>query len=83
MQKLDYTVKIKTIHLDNDKSTKMEKTLLCQLSNNSPTTSDTQRKPFHKIVNKDEAIKAIVSVVIGMDTSVEFIKNIMMDNCGS
>ena len=83
-RQLDYNVKSKTIDLEkNKKSTKMAKALLCRSIDNTSPKIDIQIVLFHTMVNKDEVIKAIISVTIEVDASVEFIKKRLMDNCGS
>ena len=52
----------------------MEKALLRRLIYNTSPTSDKKTKIFQKMLNKDEAINAFISVEIEMDATIEFTK---------
>ena len=52
-----------------------------RLVDNSSPSSDDKKTIFHKMVKKDAAVKAIISIAADMDASVDDTKRMLLDNC--
>lgn len=59
----------------------LEKAVMRRLVDNSSPSSDDKKTIFHKMVKKDDAVKAIISIASDMDASVDDTKKMLMDNC--
>lgn len=71
----------KSKNLEIDKSVILEKAVMRRLVDNSSPSSDDKKTIFHKMVKKDDAVKAIISIASDMDASVDDTKKMLMDNC--
>ena len=77
-RKLAYDNKSKNLEIE--KSVVLEKAVMRRLVDNSSPSSEDKKTIFHKMVKKDAAVKAIISIAADMDASVDDTKRMLLDN---